>query len=179
MDRKKIIIPIIALIILFGGALFIAQSLSNKKASLNSDKALVTDNNQSPANSENSGNPTSPDASTIQDGQSVPTNSGDLLVKQEQKPGTKTEMGLLDSVDGKSLTLKLADKLFTVGISDTTPVTVSTNMGKTFAGHLSDLTVGELAKVVYYEDSKKASDITVMKIELPDDTKKLIDLPQP
>ncbi|MFA5962241.1 MAG: hypothetical protein WC848_06170 [Parcubacteria group bacterium] len=181
MDRKKIIIPIIALIILFGGALFIAQSLSNKKAGVTSQSVIDTGKNQSVLTPENVQNPTTP---VSPGNQGSPSASGLPIdpnnpVNKELKPGTKADFGTIDRVDDKSVVLKLADKSITVNIASNTIVTKNSSNGKVTTGSLSDLAVGDLTKVSYHEDTKKIIEIVVMKIDLPDDTKKLIDLPQP
>lgn len=134
MDRKKIIVLILALVVLVGGILFIASQVNKKQKT---DPATKTSNE-------------------------LETKKQEMLARSIEKGGdenTNTFTGYVEVIDQYLLTVKNANESVGVNITGATPVV---DAGKT--SQMSGLRVGDNVNVTYDKITKNATLIYIVRM---------------
>lgn len=142
MDRKKILVLLLALVVLVGGIFFIARSISNKNQAVTAPVATKKE----PANL--FGKETANTAKTTLD-----------------------VVGNVAIISEKTLTIKNSTQSTVVNINGATPVMITDEKNQTSASQMADLKVGDAVKVTYDQTTKNAMLISVTKIPAPVKTK--------
>lgn len=145
MDRKKILILILALTVLVGGIFFIARSINNK------NQVGKPNQNKSVAKKE-------------------PANIFEQDANGKKEVSATDVVGSVSVIAEKTLTVKTQKDAVVVNINGATPVVI-TSGDKTITGQMADLKVGDAVKVTYDETSKNVALISVIRPNAPVKTK--------
>ncbi|MCX6761402.1 MAG: hypothetical protein NTY33_00940 [Candidatus Moranbacteria bacterium] len=146
MDRKKILVLLLALVVLVGGIFFVTRSISNKNQAVTAPIANPVATKKEPAN----------------------------LFGQGTVDATKTTLdasGNVETILEKTLTIKNPNGSTVVNINGATPVMITDGKNSSVAGQMADLKVGDAVKVTYDTATKNTTLISVTKVPAPVKTK--------
>jgi hypothetical protein len=142
MDRKKILILALALIVLFGGIFLVARTISNKegvaKSSTNPTQKSVTE-------------------------KKGPVNLFGQNETGAQQKTTSDATGTVDVIAEKTLTIKTNQEPLVVSINGATPVMLAVGKNAPVAGQMADLKKGDSVKVTYDQATKAARLILITR----------------
>jgi hypothetical protein len=149
MDRKKVFVLSLALLVLFGGVLLIARSIGKKDVA-----GIPVSDNKNPVTTKKE--------------------SANLFGKGTEEETAKNitdAVGIVEAIGEKTITVKNAENSSVVGITGATPVVITSNNAKTISGQMADLKVGDAVKVVYDKTTKNVTMITITRAIAPEKTK--------
>jgi len=142
MDRKKVLILALALIVLFGGIFLVTRTISNKdkvaKSTTNSTQNSVVAKKE-------------------------PANLFGQAETNAQKKATLDAIGTVEVIAEKTLTVKADKASVVVNINGATPVMLAVGKNAPVAGQMADLKKGDSVKVTYDQATKAARLILITR----------------